>query len=144
MFGSSEHWIVVRCSSMWNWCWSQFTSRLLDSSRSQWIVSPLVTRTLPIVICEPPPVKRPVATVEQLPGIETVVDADCPPANPSPQLLTAIAVTVAVLPAGASTDPENEFPGSANAPEATVNPLTRMSTRVFCAKTLVGSQAVAT
>jgi len=88
-------------------------------------------------------VKRPVPTCEQSVERATVVEADWPPGYPSPQLLTATAETVADVPVGASTEPENEFVGSTNAPVATTTPLTRISIREFWAKTLVVSHAVA-
>src|SRR5262249_54411377 len=106
------------------------------------MVSPLVMRTSPMVICEPPPVKRPVPISEQSLGKAPVVEADCPPGNPLPQLSTAIAVTVAEAPAGTCTEPENVLLlASTKAPEPTATPFTRTSTRVFCANWLVVSQA---
>src|SRR5712691_1682887 len=96
------------------------------------MVRPFVIFTLTIVICDPPPVKRPRAlTTAQSAGMVTVIEDDWPPGDPSPQVPTASAVTIADGPAGAGVDPENESAGSTSGPEATTTPLTRTSTSVF-------------
>src|SRR5512147_2608535 len=115
--GSSVHATVVRCSVMWNLLPPQLTSRLFDSSRSQWMVSPRVIRAAPTRTWKPPPVKRPRPVLEQGPsGTLTVTEVDWPPATPSSQVPTANAVTVTEPPPGTVWEFEKEYEGAAYAP----------------------------
>ena len=63
----------------------------------------------------------------------TWVEAGIPvPVKPSPQMPAPIAVTVTdVAPAGAGSDPENEFVGRTNGCVSTTMPLKRTLTAVF-------------